>query len=157
MRGETRGSGTQLRGPEVLLGWHLCRSKTASRRFESKKRPELQAFYQSPPKGPEKWCRVKIVKKCRNMFDAFWRFLTFFALRENCRKVSKNFLTIFADFLRFLTWPLSAGPLLQSADSKGLSPALSQNLSRPISNTERSFFFNRANLQASPRYGFVAP
>ena len=30
--------------------------------------------------------------------------------RENYRKVSKNFLTLFDDFWRFLTWPLSAGP-----------------------------------------------
>ena len=91
----------------------------------------------APQKGPEKWCRAKIVEKCRKLFgsnwrfltvfdvfcparkfsksveklfDTFWRFLTFFALRENCRKVSKNFLTLFGDFWRFLTRPLSAGP-----------------------------------------------
>ena len=49
-------------------------------------------------------------KSVEKSFDTFRRFLTFFALRENCRKVSKNFLTLFDDFCRFLTWPLSAGP-----------------------------------------------
>ena len=64
-----------------------------------------------PQEGPENWCRAKIVKKCWNLFDTFWTiFDSFFALREKCRKVSKRFLTLFDDFWRFLTWPLSAGP-----------------------------------------------
>ena len=47
--------------------------------------------FQRPPKGPD----AKIIEKCRNIFDTFCRFLTFFALREKCRKVSKIFLTLF--------------------------------------------------------------
>ena len=68
-------------------------------------------------KGPEKRGRAKIVEKCRK---CFWHFLTFFALRENCRKVSKNFLTLFDDFWRFLTFFPFRRPLLQSAELRVL-------------------------------------
>ena len=75
------------------------------------------AIVQCPPKGagkmvPRENCR-KVSKNFLTLFDDFWGF---FALRENCRKVSKNFLTLFDDFWLFLTWPLSAGPFLQSTD-----------------------------------------
>ena len=82
-----------------------CNSKTLRRVLRS-----ACFSIRAPRKGPEKWCRAKIVESVEKLFDVFWRFLTFFALRENCRKVSKNFLTLFDDFWRFLTWPLSAGP-----------------------------------------------
>ena len=54
----------------------------------------------APQKGPEKRCRAKIVEKCRKTFLTFFLtiFDVFFALRENCRKVSKNFLTLFDVF-----------------------------------------------------------
>ena len=69
-----------------------------------------KSIFSGLQKGPVKRCRAKIVESVEKLFDTFWRFLTFFALRENCRKVSKNFLTPIDDFWRFLTWPLSAGP-----------------------------------------------
>ena len=65
--------------------------------------PEIRA----PQKGPEKWCRAKIAEKCRK---TFWHFLTIFDVFCPARKLSKNFLTLFDTFWRFLTWPLSAGP-----------------------------------------------
>ena len=55
---------------------------------------------QSPPKGPEKWCRAKLVEKCRK---TFWHFLTIFAIFCPAGKLSKNFwyfLTIFDVFWR---------------------------------------------------------
>ena len=59
----------------------------------------------SGPKGPRDSCSRS------GGLQTFWRFLTSFALRENCRKVSKIFLRLFDDFWHLLTWPLSAGPL----------------------------------------------
>ena len=47
--------------------------------------------------------RRKVLKICLTHFDDF----DFFSVREKCRKVSKN---IFDTFWRFLTWPFSAGP-----------------------------------------------
>ena len=52
---------------------------------------------QSPPKGagklvPRENCR-KVSKNILTLFDD-----SFFALREKCRKVSKIFLTLFVDF-----------------------------------------------------------
>ena len=63
----------------------------------------------APQKGPKKWCRAKIVEK---LFEAFWRFLTIFALREYCRKVSKNFLTLFDDFDVFWRGPFPPAPFV---------------------------------------------
>ena len=59
-------------------------------------------FFQSPRKGAGKMVPRENCRKCRR---TFWRFLTFFflmffALRENCRKVAENFLTVFDDFWR---------------------------------------------------------
>ena len=76
---------------------------------------------QNPRKGARK---LKLSKSVENIFDDFWRFLTFFALREKYRKVSKIFLTLFDDFWRFLTWPLSAGHFcgpLKNPSNKGFS------------------------------------
>ena len=72
----------------------------------------------APQKGPENWCRAKIVE---TSFDTSWRFWTFFALREKCRKVSKIFLTLFGAFWRFLLWPLSAGPFCGPLKKEALS------------------------------------
>ena len=66
-------------------------------------------------KGPEKRGRAKSGEKCRKCFRHFSTiFEMFFALRENCRKVSRK--TCLDTFWRFLKWPLSAGPFLQSAE-----------------------------------------
>ena len=80
-----------------------CHHTSPQHTFTRSKRTGLESIHsqvRGPPKGPEKWCRAKIVEKCRKTFDTFWRFLTFSALRENCRKLSKNFLTLFDDFWR---------------------------------------------------------
>ena len=79
---------------------------------------------QSPPlKGARK--RVPR-EECRKDFWHFlWRFLTFFGLGEKCHKVSRMILTLFDDFWRFLTWPLSAGPFcspLIFGDFNGFPP-----------------------------------
>ena len=65
------------------------------------------SWCQKPPSGP-KWGRKigaarRLSKSVKNKFDHFG----FFALREKCLKVSEN---MFDTFWRFLTWPLSAGP-----------------------------------------------
>ena len=62
-------------------------------------------------RAPQKGARKKVPREnCRKVSKIFLTFFDVFALRENCRKVSKNILTLFDDFWRFLTWPLSAGP-----------------------------------------------
>ena len=55
------------------------------------------AFGTVPLRNPEGTSRKACLEN-PELFDGFRRFLTFFALRENCRKVSKNFLTLFDDF-----------------------------------------------------------
>ena len=67
------------------------------------------AGVRAPQKGPENW---KSVEKCRKYF---WHFLTIFDVFLPCAKIVEK---LFDDFWRFLTWPLSAGPLLQSADGE---------------------------------------
>ena len=52
----------------------------------------------APKGGWKTGAERKLSKNDENIFDAFGRFLTFFALREKCRKVSKIFLTLFDDF-----------------------------------------------------------
>ena len=71
---------------------------------------EAQNRRESPKRGRKTGAARKLSKSVEKNVDTFWRFLTFFALREKRRKVSKIFLTLFDDFWRFLTWPLSAGP-----------------------------------------------
>ena len=67
------------------------------------------AIYRAPQKGPQNWCRAKIVEKCRNMFLTILD--VFLPCVQKCRKVSKMFLLIFDVFL---TWPLPAGPFCGS-------------------------------------------
>ena len=60
-------------------------------------------LYSEPPKrGRKTDATRKLSKSVENIFDAFWRFLTFFwrffALREKCWKVSKIFWKHFDDF-----------------------------------------------------------
>ena len=72
---------------------------------------QLKPSESEPPKrGRKTGAARKLPKSVENIFDTFWRFLSFLALREKRQKVSKIFLTLFDDFWRFLTWPLSAGP-----------------------------------------------
>ena len=76
-----------------------------------------------PWRGRKNGAARKLSKSVEKLFDAFWRFLTFFALRENCRKVPRSVEKVFDAFWRFLTLfdvaPFCR-PLLQSADPKSL-------------------------------------
>ena len=72
-----------------------------------------------PPKkkGPEKWCRAKIVKKCRQWFLTlcadFWRFLPCAKIVEKCRNFSWHFLTV-------LDVALAAGPCCSPLIIRGM-------------------------------------
>ena len=75
----------------------------------------------APQKGPENWCRAKIVEKCRKHF---WHFLTIFDVFCPARKLSKSVENIFDTFWRFLTFFDVAPfrwPLLRSADMNPLN------------------------------------
>ena len=62
-------------------------------------------FLATSEKGPENRCRAKILKKCRKIIlTFFWRFLTFFVLREKGRKRFWHFLTVFV--VAPFRWPL---------------------------------------------------
>ena len=76
----------------------------------------FRCFYrnQSPPKGagklvPRENCR-KVSKNILTLFDDFSRFLPCAKDVEKCRKYFWHFMTLFDTFSRFLTRPLSAGP-----------------------------------------------
>ena len=61
-----------------------------------------------PKRGRKNGAARKMSKSVEKLFDTFWRFLRFFALREKCRKVSKNFwhfLTIFDRFCKVAPFP----------------------------------------------------
>ena len=73
----------------------------------------------------------KMSKSVDNSSDTFWRFLTLFALREKCRKVSKKYIYIyiyiyifffFDTFRRFLTWPLPLWPFAVHWEHKDSFP-----------------------------------
>ena len=71
----------------------------------------FQLFVRAPQKGPEKWCRAKIVEKCRKTF--FDDFLTIFDVFRPARRLPKSVEKLFDTFWRFLTFfdvALSAGP-----------------------------------------------
>ena len=90
-----------------------------------------QGLSSEPPKrGRKTGAARKLSKSVEKYFDTFWRFLTFFALREKCRKVSRIFLTLFDDFWRFLTWPLSAAPFCGPLISRNKISSFSEMNSR---------------------------
>ena len=45
---------------------------------------------EAPKRGRKTGAARKLSKSVENLFDIFGRFLTFFALREKCRKMSKS-------------------------------------------------------------------
>ena len=67
----------------------------------------FSALMKPPERGRKNGAARQMVEKCRK---TFWHFLTIFDVFCPARKLSKNCLTLFDDFWRFLTWPLSAGP-----------------------------------------------
>ena len=73
-----------------------------------------------PKRGQKTGAAQTLSKNVHSIFDTFWKFLTFFALRENCRKVLRkyfwHFLTIFDVF--FAVAPFR-WPLLRSAEIWG--------------------------------------
>ena len=69
--------------------------------------------FRAPQKGPENWCRAKIVEKCRKIC---WNFLTIFDAFCPARKVSKSVENIFDTFWQFLTF-FDVAPFLRSAEN----------------------------------------
>ena len=68
---------------------------------------ELLLFSEPPKRGRKNGAARKLSKSVEKLFDAFWRFLTFFC---PARELSKTVEKLFDTFWRFLTWPVSTGP-----------------------------------------------
>ena len=68
-----------------------------------------------PKRGQKIGAARKLSKSVENCFDIFLTIFDVFALCENCRKVSKLFLTLFDDFWRFFN---VAPFLLRSAEER---------------------------------------
>ena len=95
----------------VLSGTETGSVRTAFQELKPETKLCLSNLYSEPPKrGPENWCRAKIVEKGSK--HIIWHFLTIFALREKHRKVSKHFW----HFLTFFDVAPFRWPLLRSAD-----------------------------------------
>ena len=100
--------------PFSLLHLFFCTSSAMARRcptYQLHLPPEMRFgnpkshFHQSPPKGVGKMVpREKLSKSVEKLFDAFWRFLSFFPCAKIVEKLFRHFLTFFD------AWPLSAGP-----------------------------------------------
>ena len=106
--------------------------------------------------GPENRCRAKIVEKCRNIFDTFWRFLTIFDVICPARKLSKSVEKLFDTFWRFLTfltWPLSAGPFCNPLKIAAFSNRKTELPPETITHTEitelipKQFRFGNSSTQ----------
>ena len=93
-----------------------CSTKAGHVQVRDSDKKHKEAVFGAPQKGPENWCRAKIVEKCRKYF---WHFLTNFDVFCPARKLSKSVEKLFDTFWRFLTFfdvaPFRR-PLLQSAD-----------------------------------------
>ena len=90
------------------------RSRLFKKKRATRERKTFWISRKASQKGPENWCRAKHVTKCRKSFDKKAIFDVFCP----ARKMSKSVENIFDTFWRFLTWPLSAGLFFRSADFK---------------------------------------
>ena len=101
--------GRWLFGGEFLEGeffWgHFC-----------SKENRIKIFSEPPKRGRKMGAARKLSKSVENIFDTFWRFLMFFALREKRRKEPKIFLTFFWRFLTFFDVAPFRWPLLRSTE-----------------------------------------
>ena len=93
--------------------------------------PEKEKFYQNPPKRAGK---LVLHEKCRKLH---WRFLTFFAMREKCRKVS-DFLNTLS--LTFFDVAPFRWPLLQSAEKKPKHRKCPEKVSKSVGFSKHSPF-----------------
>ena len=76
----------------VFLGEH---KRTRTENLLTSYRSHPGRVSEPPKRGRKTGAARKLSKNVEKYFDTFWRFLTFFALREKCRKVSKIFLPLF--------------------------------------------------------------
>ena len=111
----TNSVSSRLHTNHRLRGTHWVRSPELS---EPRKTHWVWCLKPYSPKPYSARFR-KLSKSVKNIFDAFWWFLTFFSLREKCRKVSKFFSTIFEDLRR---GPFPLAPFAVCWSQVGLTP-----------------------------------